>query len=96
MGLDARDDGGGVRFSVTVAPRASKTQIAGLLGDSLKIRLAAPPVDGAANDELVKFLAKHFKTPKSSVSIPSGQTSKKKTVRIEGVTKETLLKLLNL
>lgn len=75
----------GVRLKVYVAPRASKTAITGYHGEALKIRLAAPPVDGAANGELIAFMAKFFKTPKSSVSIVGGYKSKRKVVEMEGV-----------
>ncbi|MEP7153285.1 MAG: DUF167 domain-containing protein, partial [Nitrospira sp.] len=50
---------GGVTISVHVQPRASRTESAGIHGDALKIRVAAPPADGAANDELCRFIARH-------------------------------------
>ncbi|VAX20861.1 COG1872 [hydrothermal vent metagenome] len=75
----------GVRLKVYVAPRASKTAVAGYYGEALKIRLAAPPVDGAANEALIAFIAKLFKTPKSGISIVGGIKSKRKVVEIEGV-----------
>ncbi|MBI5815331.1 MAG: YggU family protein [Nitrospinae bacterium] len=85
MALSVKAEGGGSSFRVHVAPRASKSQIAGVHNDALKIRLAAPPVDGAANDELVKYLAKHFGVPRSAVAIISGHASRNKLVRIQGV-----------
>jgi len=72
----------GVLVPVHVAPRASRSQVAGPFGGALKVRLAAPPVDGAANSELVKTLAKFFGIPKSSISIVNGLSSKRKTVKI--------------
>jgi uncharacterized protein (TIGR00251 family) len=54
----------------------------------LKVRLAAPPVDGAANEELVRFLAKEFGVPQRAVEIVAGLSSRRKTVRVTGVTQE--------
>jgi hypothetical protein len=80
------DGGDGARFMVIVAPRASKTALAGIHDGALKIRLAAPPVDGAANEELAGFLSRLFGLAKSSFSIVSGQTSKRKTIEARGLT----------
>lgn len=79
---DGRD---GARFMVIVAPRASKTALAGIHDGALKIRLAAPPVDGAANEELAGFLSRLLGVAKSSFSIVAGQTSKRKTVEARGL-----------
>jgi uncharacterized protein (TIGR00251 family) len=76
---------GVVRFRVHVQPRASKTEIAGVHGTALKVRLHAPPVDGAANDALVDFLAKQLRVPRRSVHIVAGQSSRGKMVEVEGV-----------
>lgn len=75
----------GVRFGVHVQPRASRTELAGVHGTALKVRLHAPPVEGAANEELVKFLAKSLGVARRAVRIVSGQTSRSKVVEIEGV-----------
>ena len=72
---------GWLTFKCRVQPGASKSKIAGLYGDSLKITLNAPPVDGKANEELIKFLSKTLDIPKSSVSIISGETNRSKLVR---------------
>lgn len=74
-----------VRFGVHVQPRASRTEIVGIHGTALKVRLHSPPVDGAANEELITFLAKELGVPKRAVRIVSGQSSRGKTVEIEGV-----------
>ena len=66
-------------------PRASKTELAGIHGDALKIRLSAPPVDGAANDALVEFLAETFAVPRRNVRLVSGESSRSKIVEIEGI-----------
>ena len=65
-----------------VVPRASRSEVVGELDGALKVRLAAAPVEGAANAELIKLLAKHFEAPKSAVEIVSGHTSKTKQIRI--------------
>ena len=73
---------GEIIFTARVVPRASKSEIVGELDGALKVRVAAPPVDGAANAELIKFLAKTFSVSKSEVEILSGETSKTKQVKI--------------
>lgn len=75
-----------VSFTIRVVPRASKSEIVGEMGGAVKVRVASPPVDGAANAELVKFLAKTFGVAKSAVEIVSGHVSKTKQIRINGVT----------
>lgn len=72
-------------FTVRVVPRASKSEIVGEHDGALKVRIASPPVDGAANEELIKFLAKSFGVAKNAVEIISGHSSKLKLVRITGV-----------
>ena len=69
---------------IHVQPGARRTEIAGRHGDAIKIRVAAPPVDGAANQELIRFLAGYFKVSKSAVEIVSGAGSRDKRVRIQG------------
>lgn len=75
-----------ITFATRVQPRASRSEVAGELDGALKVRLAAPPVDGEANEELIRFLAKLFDVPRRQVSILSGLTSKNKLIRVEGVT----------
>ena len=81
---------GCVRFAVRVQPRASSTEIVGTYGDALKIRLTAPPVDGAANDALVIFLAKVFSVPRHDVSILVGENARSKLVEIRGVSEQNV------
>ncbi len=69
-------------LQVLVQPKASKDEIAGLQGAELKVRLQAPPMEGAANQALVKFFSKIFKVPKSHITIVSGETSRHKRLRI--------------
>ena len=71
-------------FIVRVQPRASQSAIAGEIDGALKVRLAAPPVEGAANEELIRFLAKLFNVPRRNIVIISGATAKNKIMnRIE-------------
>ena len=77
-----REDSNGISFSVRVVPRASRNEIVGLHDGALRIRVAAPPVEGAANRELVKFLAKKLSLPRTSVTLVSGSNSKNKIIRL--------------
>ncbi len=77
--------GSAVRFSVRVQPRASRTEIAGLHGTALKVRVHAPPVDGAANDAVIELLAKRLRIPRSNVRVISGATARSKLVEAIGV-----------
>ncbi|HUF70638.1 MAG TPA: DUF167 domain-containing protein [Longimicrobiales bacterium] len=79
---------------IRVQPRASRTEIAGEHGGALKIRLAAPPVDGSANRELVRFLAKAVGVPTSAVTVVSGESSRNKVVEIEGADPASVLAVL--
>jgi len=65
--------------------------VAGTHGDAIKIRLSAPPVDGAANEDLVTFLASIFAVPRRSVRILAGETSRSKVVEIDGVTAQAVI-----
>jgi uncharacterized protein len=76
----------GLSFAVRVIPRARRTAIAGVRGDAILVRLAAPPVDGAANEALIAFLAELFDRPKRDVTIASGHTSRQKRIAIAGLT----------
>ena len=83
-------------FTVRVAPRASKSEIAGEHDGALKVRIASPPIDGAANAELVKLLAKTFGVSKSQVEIVAVETSKTKHLKIAGAKQEKLSEIVNL
>ena len=78
--------GTGVRVSVHVQPRASRSEIVGLHGAALKVRLQAPPVEGAANDALIALLAERLNVPRRAVRVVSGATSRAKTVEIDDTT----------
>ncbi|MBK7034588.1 MAG: YggU family protein [Ignavibacteria bacterium] len=76
-----------VTFSVRVIPRASRSEIVGEHDGALKVKLASPPVDGAANAELIKLLAKKFGVSKSDIEIVTGETSKNKRIKINNLSK---------
>ena len=79
---------------VHVVPRARRTEVSGWHGDAIKIRVAATPVDGAANAELVRFVAERVGVPRRAVSIASGATARRKTVSVEGVAADALARAL--
>jgi uncharacterized protein (TIGR00251 family) len=70
---------------VRVQPRASRTELAGRHGDALKVRIAAPPVDGAANEALVRFLADRLDVSRSAVQVEAGATGRTKVVAVTGI-----------
>lgn len=78
------------RLELYVQPRASRTEVVGLHDGRLKIRLAAPPVDGAANAELVSFVANRVGVAKSKVRVVAGEASRRKVIEVEGVDEGTL------
>ena len=80
--IDYSFEGNDIVFRVQVVPRASRSEIVGEHNGSLRVRIAAPPVEGAANDELINLLAKQIKVPKKAVTITGGRTSRFKQVRI--------------
>ena len=83
--IPLRETTAGVSFKVRVQPRASRTAITSVLGDEiLKIALAAPPVEGRANEALVRFFAELFDVPPSAIEIVSGGQSRNKVVRVAG------------
>lgn len=84
---------GAITFTVRVAPRASRSKIAGEHDGALRARVAAPPVGGAANEELIRTLARALNLPLSAVEIISGHASKTKRVRVHGVRRTALEKL---
>ena len=80
-----RQDGPDLLLEVRVQPRASRTEFAGLMGDRLRIRLNAPPVDGRANAALVEFVAAECGLARSRVTLERGQTGRDKRLRLHGV-----------
>ena len=93
--LTVREGNGAVRFAVHVQPRASRSEIVGMHGDAMKVRLAAPPVDGAANEALVELIAESLGVARRAVRIASGASSRAKTVEVEGVSAAAILRLVD-
>ncbi|HXX76694.1 MAG TPA: DUF167 domain-containing protein [Nitrospiraceae bacterium] len=91
-----RDTKNGALLTVYVRPSARVTECTGVYGDALKIRIAAPPADGAANSELVRFLARRCSIPLSSVHIQSGFGSKLKRILLKGIPAGRVIAGLNL
>jgi hypothetical protein len=81
--IQQRDDG--VTFAVRVHPKARRERIAGAVGDSLKLELTAPPVEGKANEACIRFFAELLKVPRASVTIAAGASSRNKLIRVAGV-----------
>jgi len=94
MPLVVGEADGAITFDVQVVPRASRDRLGPVHGDRLKVQLTAPPVDGAANDALVALVAKALGRPRGDVVIVRGQTGRKKTVRVAGVSRAALLSLV--
>ena len=82
-----------IRFRVRVTPRASRSEVAGQQDGILRIRIAAAPVDGAANKELIRMLADTLMIPRSAISITAGHNSRIKEITVAGVNREALTKL---
>ena len=80
----------GVELDIRVIPRARRTDIAGVREDAIVVRLAAPPVEGAANDALVAFMAKWLAVPRRAVHILSGERSRRKRLSVTGVTADAI------
>jgi len=94
--INFTEKNGAIVFNVRVVPRASKSEIVGEHDGALKVRITSPPVDGAANAELVKLLSKTFDVSKSEVEILAGQTSKTKQIKIANLTAEKFLEFAGL
>ncbi len=89
-----KEQEGGLRLELIVSPRASRSQIKGLHDGRLKVQLAAAPVDGEANEELIDFLAETFNLPKKSISLIQGHTSKRKSLYLASARLSDLQQIL--
>ena len=89
-------DGKGVSFAVRIQPRASKNEVAGVLGDEIKIRVTSPPVDGEANKALCAFLGRLLGIPPRRVEIVIGHRGRRKVIRVAGLSPEEVLDKLKL
>lgn len=97
IGLATQEKDGSLAFPVRVVPKAKKNEIVGVEGEVLKVRIAAPPVRGKANEALVKFLAQALGVRKRQVEIVRGQRARDKTIRVRGLSeKEARKRLRNL
>jgi uncharacterized protein (TIGR00251 family) len=94
--ISIHDTPDGATFAIKVHPRARKNAITGELGDALKLSLTAPPVEGRANEACIEFLANLLKVPRSSVTIASGQSSRRKVIRVSGVSADEVQKRLGI
>ena len=92
--LDVKDSPAGASFRVRVQPRASRSALIGLAGNSLKLALTSPPAEGAANAACVEFFAALFGVAKSRVTVAAGLKSRDKTVRVAGLDRAAVLSLL--
>jgi uncharacterized protein len=89
-----RETAAGVSIAVLATPRASTTDLAGTADGRLRIRIAAPPVGGEANLELIRFLAKRLGLPRAAVTVSAGATGRRKTVLAQGIAADTARRLL--
>jgi len=87
---------GGVRIRVRVQPRASRSEVGGLHGSEIRVRVAAPPVDGAANDALSRLLAERLGVPRSAVVVTAGAAGRSKVVQVAGLTAQAAAQRLGL
>lgn len=83
--LSLKETKSGVTFSVQVVPRSSKCEVVGVTNDTLKVRLTAPPVEGKANEECLRFLSTQFDMARNRLSIVGGQTSRRKVIQVSGM-----------
>jgi uncharacterized protein len=94
--ISIQDTPDGATFAIKVHPRARKNAITGELGGALKLSLTAPPVEGRANEACIEFLANLLKVPRSSITIASGQSSRRKVIRVSGVSADEVQKRLGI
>jgi uncharacterized protein (TIGR00251 family) len=92
--IAVRDTPEGATFLVRVQPRARKNAVLGELGDALRVALQAPPVEGRANEALIRFCAEMFSVPRSAVTIASGEHGRNKRVVIAGCTATQIVTVL--
>jgi uncharacterized protein (TIGR00251 family) len=92
--ISIRETADGTVFRIRVVPRSSRSEIVGIQGDALKVRIAAPPVEGKANDECIRLIAELLGAKKADVKITSGHTSKTKTISVAGRTAAQIAALI--
>jgi uncharacterized protein len=94
--ISIRNTVGGSVFTVKLHPRAKKNAITGIVGEAVKLAVTAPPVDGRANEACIEFFANLFAVPRSSITIASGETSRRKVIRVAGLSADELRRRLEL
>ena len=93
--IDYQEKDGSISFKVQVVPRASRSEIVGEHNGALRVRIAAPPVDGAANEELIHTLARALRVKRGAIEVVAGRTSKTKQVRVTSASPRDLVRLLS-
>lgn len=86
----------GIHLRLRIQSRASRTELAGIHGDALRVRLSSPPVNGAANQALIRFLADLLSVPRSAVQVIAGESSRSKVVAVSGIGPEQAARRLGL
>ena len=94
--MNIQENPDGVTLKIRVQPRASRNEINGLFGDALRLRLTAPPVDGAANAACIEFFADLFKIPKQQIEIINGHTGRNKIIKIYGIKRDEVVSKLGM
>lgn len=94
MAIWQKEDGDGVLLRVQVTPRSSRNAIGGEVGDALSVRLTAPPVDNRANGLLTRYMSEIFRLKKGDVTVASGEKSRKKVVRLGGISTARVKEIL--
>jgi uncharacterized protein (TIGR00251 family) len=92
--IPIQDSPVGATFAVKVQPRAKKNRITGEFGEVLKLALTAPPIEGRANEACIGFFANLLDVPRSSITIASGETSRRKVIRVAGMTADEVRRRL--
>lgn len=93
--IGLREEADGVSFEVRVQPRSSKTEISGIQDGILRVRLTAPPVDGAANKQCIELLSRKMKVPKRFIIIASGVSARRKRLKVQGLGIEEVKDILS-
>ena len=93
--IGLREEADGVSFEVRVQPRSSKTEISGIQDGILRVRLTAPPVDGAANKQCIELLSRKMKVPKRFIIIASGVSARRKRLKVQGLGIEEVKNILS-
>jgi uncharacterized protein (TIGR00251 family) len=94
--IPIRDTPLGATFQVKVHPRARKNAITGVVGEALKLALTAPPVEGRANEACIEYFAEFLNVARSSVTIAAGESSRKKVIRVAGLSADEVRRRLSI